>query len=562
LATKTFGKYELLEHLGGGMADVYRARDAIIGKIVVVKILRPEHAADPDVRARFLDEARTVAALDHPHVVNVFDFGEAPDGRFYMIMEYLRGQDLRTVIKHAGTTPIGDNARLALQIAESLEYTHSQGVIHRDIKPENIHVDDTGVVRLIDFGIAKSATASLKTSPGFAVGTVFYMSPEQVRGQTSKMVDIYAFGLVLYEMLTGARAVQGTTHEDVFRCILTEPVNLEPLQRLGVPKSLQDLICRCTAKDSAKRPQSFTAVCNDLRQIIAELPASSSSSSHVTVKTAAVRQPLGRRTYALIAFGVVSIAAVTAYLLVPSSNRYRGKPPIEQSAKKADTQPAAQAIKNLSRTLPYPSGEMVLVPAGEFLFGEHKERRSLPDFYIDKTEVTNEAYSRVLAKGAAGRPDYPVVNVTVEEARNFCEVAGKRLPTMYEWEKAARGSDGRDYPWGDQTEASAANVKDNRALHHQCKIKPADSFPIGASPCGALNMAGNVWEFVSDSRLPTKQELNHFPDVPLTERQVPWPMIYGGGFYQKVAEVKSWDTAIVPPNTKSEDMGFRCAKTP
>src|SRR6202048_5102109 len=117
LQISTFGKYELLEHLGGGMADVYRARDKNIGKIVAVKILKPEHAANAEVKARFLDEARTAADLDHPHIINVFDFGVADDGLFYIVMEFLRGQNLLDLIKNAAAIPIGDKLRLALQIA-------------------------------------------------------------------------------------------------------------------------------------------------------------------------------------------------------------------------------------------------------------------------------------------------------------------------------------------------------------------------------------------------------------------------------------------------------------
>src|SRR5258707_9637915 len=191
------GKYELLEFLGGGMSHVYRGRDTMIDRPVVVKILTDNSNADPDSRARFLQEARLAGNIQHENIVSVFDYGEH-EGRPYIVMEYLKGEDLRNAIRGGHTGSLGDRLRIAQDIASALDYVHAQGVVHRDIKPENIHIDLNGRVKLMDFGIAKTADLSL-TKTGMAMGTPYYMAPEQVQGRpTTPLVDIYAYGLLVY----------------------------------------------------------------------------------------------------------------------------------------------------------------------------------------------------------------------------------------------------------------------------------------------------------------------------------------------------------------------------
>ncbi|HBY61864.1 MAG TPA: hypothetical protein DEH78_18750 [Solibacterales bacterium] len=157
-------KYELLEFLGGGMSHVYRAKDTVLGRTVAVKILTPQGNADPDARARFLQEARMASNITHDNIIAIFDFGEE-QGRPYMVMEFLVGKSLRDLIKHGQT---GDNERkmqIALQTARALGYIHNRKIVHRDVKPENIHIEDSsGKVKLMDFGIAKSEGVALTPS--------------------------------------------------------------------------------------------------------------------------------------------------------------------------------------------------------------------------------------------------------------------------------------------------------------------------------------------------------------------------------------------------------------
>ena len=200
----TFSTYELLELFpGGGMSFVYKARTRI-GKIVVVKILRQEES-DPETAQRFVDEARTAAALNHPNIVSVYDFGEI-DGRLFMVMEYLDGKDLLQLINENRITDLREKLRIASEAAAALRHVHEHGILHRDIKPGNIFVCSTGNVKLIDFGIAKSSFSTSKTRAGFAVGTLHYMAPEQVRGESELRTDMYAFGLVLFQLLSAPGA--------------------------------------------------------------------------------------------------------------------------------------------------------------------------------------------------------------------------------------------------------------------------------------------------------------------------------------------------------------------
>jgi eukaryotic-like serine/threonine-protein kinase len=208
---RQFASYELLSPLPtGGMAEVYRARNPRLDSLVAIKILRADASAD--MAKRFIEEARTLAKLSHPNIVRVIDV-DVWEHRPYLVMEFLDGCDLAHAIAQRRIPDLRSKLKLALEVAQALEYVNSQGIVHRDVKPGNIFLCSSGHAKLIDFGIAKTE-ASPKTQAGFAVGTLRYMSPEQMNGELSAVADVYAFGAVLYELLTGAYAVQGSRTAD------------------------------------------------------------------------------------------------------------------------------------------------------------------------------------------------------------------------------------------------------------------------------------------------------------------------------------------------------------
>ena len=267
------GKYELQEFLGGGMSHVYRALDTLIGRTVAVKILTEAGCQDSDVKDRFLAEARMAGSLTHDNVLGIYDFGEDDQRRPFMVMEFLRGEDLRHAMRNGHTGDLRAKLKIASQVSRALAYVHTQKIIHRDLKPENIHINAAGVVKLIDFGIAKTEGLQM-TRAGFVLGTPFYMAPEQVTGENiTEQVDVYAFGVLLFELLTGKKPVQADAVERIFYSILNEPLKMEPLHEAGVPQSVCDLVVHCTAKNPAERPQGFTLISAEIDRLIAELDA-------------------------------------------------------------------------------------------------------------------------------------------------------------------------------------------------------------------------------------------------------------------------------------------------
>ena len=561
------GKYELQQFLGGGMSHVYRAQDTVIGRTVAVKILTDAGCQDTEAKARFLAEARMAGNIAHDNVISIYDFGEDEQHRPFMVMEFLKGQDLRHAIKNGQTGDLRSKLKIALQAARALQYIHEQGIVHRDIKPENVHINQAGVVKLMDFGIAKTEGLAM-TRAGYVLGTPYYMAPEQVTGQNiTGQVDVYAFGVMLFELLCGAKPIDADTVERIFYSILNEPLKLDPLYQAAIPQAICDLVAKCTAKNPSDRPQGFGPVCAEIESLIANLGAAtvvmgqpSGASSAAARASAPAPQPASTPKAARPAWVVAAIACLLVAILAGGYFVLRPKPAGTTEAK---TAAPASAPAGPAQTISTSTGDMVLVPAGEFEFGKDKLHTTIPAFYIDKTEVTNAAYQEFCSATArplpdqfpAGQPTLPVVNVSINDAHAFAQWAGKRLPSAKEWEKAARGADGRSFPWGNERDASRANLGAKAA-------RPANEFPEGASPYGALQMAGNVWEFVEQLSQPTQEALENFRirmKSPPTANE-PWYMIRGGGFDTPLSPALIWDSTTVPARWVSDNLGFRCAK--
>lgn len=256
---KFFGKYQIVEPLGeGGMATVYKAFDASLERYVAIKVIRSANQVDPNFLARFQREARALAKLDHPYILKVLDYGEQ-DGIPYLVMPFVSGGTLKQYIRKK--VPYGDAIDLILPIAEALAYAHQQKIIHRDIKPANILFTASGEPTLSDFGIAKIIDASDDTQltmAGVGIGTPDYMAPEQWSGAADERTDIYALGIVLYELITG----RCPFHADTPAAILLKQVN-EPLPRPrnfspDLPEGVEGLLLKALAKDPTLRFQHMT----------------------------------------------------------------------------------------------------------------------------------------------------------------------------------------------------------------------------------------------------------------------------------------------------------------
>ena len=271
------GRYEILEPLGaGGMGEVYRAQDPQLGRTICLKVLTAATSSDPERQRRFEQEARAASQLNHPNILSVFDFGiEA--GQLFLISELLQGETLRDRLK-GGRLPLRRALDFAVQIARGLAAAHQRGIVHRDLKPENIFITTDGVVKILDFGLAKlvagrgplleGATMSFETKAGIVMGTVGYMAPEQARGLAADhRADIFSFGAILYEMVSGERAFHGATTADTITAILTsEPPPLT--DSLGdVPPLLNRIINHCLEKDPNDRFQSTRDVAFDLESL-------------------------------------------------------------------------------------------------------------------------------------------------------------------------------------------------------------------------------------------------------------------------------------------------------
>ncbi|MHB1054535.1 MAG: Stk1 family PASTA domain-containing Ser/Thr kinase [Thermoleophilia bacterium] len=273
MADKFDNRYEIIKRLGsGGMADVYLARDSHLGRDVAIKVLYKRYANDDEFVARFRQEAQSAAGLNHPHIVSIFDRGEA-EGSYYIAMEYLEGRSLKAVISEKGRLTEAETIDIAEQILQALQFAHEHHVIHRDIKPHNIVISDRGRVKVTDFGIARAGSASSMTETGSIIGTAQYLSPEQAKGRVVEQgSDLYSLGVVMYEMLTGRVPFEGENPVAIALMHLSDqPV---PPQALvpELSENLNAVVMRALAKDPRDRYASAEEFLADLARCRQDLP--------------------------------------------------------------------------------------------------------------------------------------------------------------------------------------------------------------------------------------------------------------------------------------------------
>jgi serine/threonine-protein kinase len=272
--------FEVIEKLGeGGMGVVYKARDTHLDRFVALKLLRPDAVSDPERRRRFVQEAKSASALNHPNIMHIYDIDES-DGSLFIAMEYVNGLTLERAIQEGGLR-LQENLRWAAQIADGLAAAHAAGIVHRDLKPSNIMVTPQGLVKILDFGLAKlmepavnesQETATVHahkgTAEGVVIGTAAYMSPEQAEGRkVDARSDVFSFGAVLYELMTGQQAFRGSTRMATISSVIRdEPAAISSISP-GTPAELDRMVQRCMRKDPERRAQNMADIKVQLEEI-------------------------------------------------------------------------------------------------------------------------------------------------------------------------------------------------------------------------------------------------------------------------------------------------------
>ncbi len=326
------GPYEIVAAIGaGGMGEVYRARDPRLNREVAIKILPPSFAADVDRLQRFQQEARAAAALNHPNILAIYDIGTS-EGAPYVVSELLRGETLRERVRH-GALPQRRAVEHALQITRGLAAAHEKGIVHRDLKPENLFITEEGQVKILDFGLAKLTrpeiaaaaaaadmpTVQVQTDVGQVMGTVGYMSPEQVRGQSAdQRSDIFSFGAILFEMLSGQRAFKGSTPADTASAILREDPPEVASTNHNVSPALERILRHCLEKNPAERFQSTRDIAFDLESL-----------SAVSGSTALAARPVARsrRRWALAVIAALAVLVIYFGGVFTARRLFKTQPP-------------------------------------------------------------------------------------------------------------------------------------------------------------------------------------------------------------------------------------------
>ncbi len=354
-------RYEILSEAGhGGMGIVYRARDRETGEIVALKVLKPEIAADAAIIERFKNELRLARKITHKNVSRIHEFNRAPDGSAYISMEYVDGDSLRRVLNRFGAMGLRTGLRIAQQVSEGLHEAHAQGVVHRDLKPENIMLDQAGNVKVMDFGIARSLESSSATTG--ILGTPTYMAPEQAEGKlVDARTDIYALGLIFYEMFTGSMAFSGDTPAAVmYKHVHHTPASPRELEA-GIPAHIERAILKCLEKNPAKRYQSVDELSEALTQKPELTPAPSEGAGE------AIALPLRLSAWQRSDWVLLAAAAVALALFFPLFYRFHPASAMEITVNDEEQkQIARELFKKINWNVEIGKSSMHLNPDGYY----------------------------------------------------------------------------------------------------------------------------------------------------------------------------------------------------
>lgn len=611
-------RYRVDKVLGvGGMGAVYRSTHLGFGKEFAVKVLHPEMMEREDMFERFRNEARAAGLIEHNKAVKVTDFGVS-DGRLaFLVMDLVEGIMLRTLVEKT-RLEIGRTVDLLSQVCEAIQAAHQKNIIHRDLKPDNIivqQIEGKEQVKVLDFGIAKlresdqeGGPKGLQTKVGMLVGTPQYMSPEQCKGMRGEELkptsDIYSLGIIAYEMFAGRLPFTESSTLGYLSKHSHEP---PPPLRLFAPHlslSLEQVVMQALEKNPAHRQQSAlefaqalqTALTAPTEDTVKRLHAQTEIGT-TSVPTKQPRTPQAPISLATMmvepsatpvtsaaspsrwAWSAVAIAllGLLSYGAYQRFHRTPQAPPIKEPP--APSQP--QRVTD-------DYGTMLLIPGGTFEMGRDdgeveegpKHKITVTSFYLDETEVTNQQYKKFVEATGRQTPEHwknnhsylpeeallPVTYVTWNDAMDYAQWAGKRLPTEEEWEYAARsGSSGWLFPWGNEWRAGNANAA--RAVP---KLMAVKSLEKDQNIFGIFDLGGNVsewvqsgfWRYGASSQIPV-------------DRNCPDCKVYRGGNFNRTDLQELFSTvrrASLPALPEDSALakqyrelvfplvGFRCAR--
>ncbi len=581
LIGQKLSKYRIAKRIGrGGMADVYKGRESGKKGYVAIKLVGKHLRADPAFTKRFRREARAVKSLNHPNIISLLDFGEHGGGH-YMVMEYVDGPTLRGRMNYRfarnQTFSPQEIVDIIEPVAAALDFAHRQGMVHRDVKPANILLPRKGGAILTDFGLVMLLDRLSQQTQGEAFGTAEYIAPEQAidSSQASARSDVYALGVILYELTTGRLPFDGSTAMSLALKHIGQEPERPRKHAPDLPLEVEAVILRAMAKEPKRRYASAGGLAVALRQAYGERvspPAPPRSRSRPRPKSRPKPQTTGRRLSGRwLALGVVALLVVLG--LIFGLKQVGDGPP--------------EAVARRSR--PVDGMTVRFVPGGPFLMGspegasdalsheQPQHRVELDPFWLDQTEVSNAQY-RLCVEAEACQPPvmptffedesyagHPVVYVTWEQASAYCAWLAQEsgwpvaLPSEAQWEKAAAWDpqlEGhRRYPWGDE---SPTPDLVNLSISGLGRTAPVDSYPAGASFYGPRNLAGNVWEWVADWYQP-----DYYSAAPSSNPSGPETggrrVIRGGGYGHGAVQARTAHRDSASPTASGNALGFRCA---
>ena len=595
----TMGKYQLLEKIGaGGMGQVYKAFHSGTERIVAIKVILGKGKIDPAVIKRFEREVKAAAKLVHSNIITVFDADQA-DGRIFMVMEYIKGDDLGELLRKKGQLSVSETVNYILQAARGLKYAHDQGVIHRDIKPGNILVDSSGNVKIVDMGLAKieikgnEEELSKLTADLSVMGTIDYMSPEQAEStkDVDSRADIYSLGATLYYLLMGEVLYPGKTIIQKILSHRESPIPSIRMNRPDVPLSLDLIFAKMVAKNVEDRYSSMAEIISALSRIEVEGGVSRIGTEdkltvqfergsypetiddkdfktivseklnketwmHVTGKTVAYISGIFRKTNnhkVLAATGIIGFVLLVLMLLMKPGTNVNPKPnELLKKGLSSPGTPSKEEVEDLGKGIKL---DLVLIPAGKFKMNNTHEVTLTKPFYMGQYEVTQEQWESVMGDNPSSTKGarFPVTNVSWEDCQDFIKKlnaksnGGYRLPTEAEWEYACRAGTSTAYSFGYSLTKSDANIEGG-------SIKEVGSYKPNLF--GLYDMHGNVWEWCEDS-------YGDYPAVGVTDPKGPAMggnrVLRGGSFEGNKGSARSSTRHGSQPG--SDVFGFRLARS-